>query len=533
MTISPNDVFPAALYALYDLRYGSLSDVAILKAGQVTGTIAYDTRVNLYDDLGYPENTPGLVLADPNVTYNGFYIKVGAIDAGYWSFQGVLYFASINLPYTTAEIRQGIIYKDTEKFLYDFTYGDNGTVVTIGKNIFLGINAGNFTMGSSATADYHGSYNIGIGEETLKTVTTGFSNIGIGRGSLQDDTTGYQNTAVGYTALRYNTTGMRNVAVGAMTLNSNLAGIDNIAIGVNALLSNTNHYNIAIGSYALDANTTGYSNYAVGYNALGANINGTYNYAFGHLSLSTAESSTYNNAFGSQTLQYTTTGTRNCAMGHASLQANTTGEYNTAIGHASLLVLSSGSYNTAIGGNSGRYIADGSTANSTADQCTYLGYGARASAIGMTNEIVIGYTAVGNGSNSVTLGGAAITKTVLRGSVGIGTVTPVYPLEVVGTVKQTGSIKNIATKTTNYTLTVNDDTVLVNGTATITLPAASDNTGRIFTIKRIHASLTTTIATIGAEYIDGSSGDITITAQWGYRILQSNGTTWYIIGTYL
>ena len=47
----------------------------------------------------------------------------------------------------------------------------------------------------------------------------------------------------------------------------------------------------------------------------------------------------------------------------------------------------------------------------------------KASANGNTNEIVIGHTATGNGSNSVTLGNSSITKTILRGNVLIGTTT--------------------------------------------------------------------------------------------------------------
>jgi archaellum component FlaF (FlaF/FlaG flagellin family) len=51
---------------------------------------------------------------------------------------------------------------------------------------------------------------------------------------------------------------------------------------------------------------------------------------------------------------------------------------------------------------------------------------------GDTNEIVIGASAVGAGSNSVVLGNDSITKTVLKGNVGIGTTTPGGTLDVAG-----------------------------------------------------------------------------------------------------
>jgi hypothetical protein len=48
------------------------------------------------------------------------------------------------------------------------------------------------------------------------------------------------------------------------------------------------------------------------------------------------------------------------------------------------------------------------------------------------NEIVIGYNATGIGNNTVTLGNDDITKTYLKGNVGIGTSTPATKLEVNG-----------------------------------------------------------------------------------------------------
>jgi len=78
----------------------------------------------------------------------------------------------------------------------------------------------------------------------------------------------------------------------------------------------------------------------------------------------------------------------------------------------SLLNNTTGNNNTANGVNAGRYIADGSP-KTTGNNGVYLGYDTRASVDGTDNEIVIGASATGNGSNTVTLGNTSVTKTYM------------------------------------------------------------------------------------------------------------------------
>jgi hypothetical protein len=92
-----------------------------------------------------------------------------------------------------------------------------------------------------------------------------------------------------------------------------------------------------------------------------------------------------------------------------------------------------GSSNTAIGREAGRFIADGTTANTSTSNSVFLGYNTKALATGQTNQIVIGDTAVGLGSNTAILGNSSITKTQLQGNVGIGTASPSRQLEVSNT----------------------------------------------------------------------------------------------------
>jgi len=219
--------------------------------------------------------------------------------------------------------------------------------------------------------------------------------------------------------------------------NFTLAGTDgkNTFVGINAgnftMTGSTTFlgsYNTGVGTEALKSNTTGYNNTANGWGALQANTTGFNNTGLGVYALYTNSTGNYNTAIGLSSMKNNQSGTFNAALGQDSLYTNTTGSYNVALGW-----------------NSGRFIADGSTANQTSGNSIYLGASTKSQASGDTNEIVIGYDAIGNGSNSATLGNTSITKTILQGNVGIGTTTPGEKLEVNGNVKiGTGAVGTTA-----------------------------------------------------------------------------------------
>ena len=196
--------------------------------------------------------------------------------------------------------------------------------------------------------------------------STGWSNNAFGRSALASNTTGNANSAFGNNALKYNTTGYINNAFGSQSLISNITGKGNNAFGYNALESNTEgNDNIAIGSSALGHNTTGNDNTAVGSNAL----------------------------------QDNTTGNQNVALGYNALQNNTTGNQNVALGV-----------------DAGRRLNGGNNSyNTIASNSIYLGYDTRAKANNETNQIVIGHSAIGNGSNTATIGNDSTTDVYLKG----------------------------------------------------------------------------------------------------------------------
>ena len=249
----------------------------------------------------------------------------GAIDIG----------GNLDLDNTTNANQFGLVTKDGARFIHNFNYGNNGTVTTEGGNTIVGENAGNLTMGGTASQAYHSSHNTFMG------TNAGSSN-----------TTGYYDTFMGTLAGSSNTTGVSNAFIGTLAGYSNTTGVQNTFMGANAGSSNTTgYYNTFMGTNAGSSNTTGY------YNTF---------------------------------------------MGTLAGYSNTTGVYNAFIGT-----------------NAGYYLADGSTSNQTSANSVFVGFDTKAAAVGGTNEIVIGYSAIGNGSNSVTLGNTSITKTILRGNVEI------------------------------------------------------------------------------------------------------------------
>jgi hypothetical protein len=347
--------------------------------------------------------------------------------------------------------------------LYSNTTGASNTATGLNALYSNTTASSNTAIGTSALfSNTTGANNTAHGYQALYSNTTGSYNVATGGNALYSNTTGASNTAHGLQTLYSNTTASSNTAIGTNALFSNTTGASNTAHGLQALYFNTTGANnSAVGYQALRANTTGASNTAHGYQALYYNTTGTLNTATGTsaLTYNTADSNTangfgalYNNttgannsAFGRQALYLNTTGANNTAIGIFSSQKNTTGTGNAALGYAALYENTTGSSNTAIGREAGRFIADGTTANTSTSNSVFLGYNTKALADSQTNQIVIGDTAVGLGSNTAILGNSSITKTQLQGNVGIGTASPGAKLDVVGTARFNEQLATTAT----------------------------------------------------------------------------------------
>lgn len=133
-------------------------------------------------------------------------------------------------------------------------------------------------------------------------------------------------------------------------------------------------------------------------------------------------------------------------------------------------------------------------------------------------------------NSSATLGNATITLGSTTTSVGNLTLTNVTI--------NSGSISNVAigaaitTKTTGYTATTSDETVLANastGVFNVTLPTAVGATGKIYVIKKIDSTANVvTVNTTSSQTIDGA---LTRALSYQYDAIQvqTDGANWFII----
>lgn len=230
----------------------------------------------------------------------------------------------------------------------------------------------------------------------------------IGIRSGQANTTGQFNTAYGVDALSMNMDGGFNVAIGADALLSNTSGGANVAIGVSAMYFNSiGGNNVAVGGSALNKNNAGNNNTAIGTRALLTNDTGSENVALGHVAMSSNIS-----------------GINNTALGGSALFFNLTGTDNVAVGINSLLNITT-SNNVAVGSGAGRFITGGSTPNTNSTTSIYVGRLTKAFADTQSNEVVIGDSATGHGSNTITIGNTSVIGNYFTGPIQI---TPVANL---------------------------------------------------------------------------------------------------------
>ncbi len=201
-------------------------------------------------------------------------------------------------------------------------------------------------------------------------------------------------TILNFDSALYNT----SVGVGALS-DASLTGVNNAGIGFNTLSNNgLGNNNVGIGYAALNDNTSGSGNIGVGTLALNDNTVGTYNTAIGY-----------------QSLRFNTDGDYNCGIVREALYSNTTGIYNNAMGFRALYNAVNGNYNNAMGYQAGSFEADGTTPIVAANDSIFIGKNARG-VNASTNQIVIGDSAIGLGSNTTVIGSSATTETHLMGT---------------------------------------------------------------------------------------------------------------------
>lgn len=275
------------------------------------------------------------------------------------------------------------------------------------------------------------NYNVFVGKEAGLNLQTPYIS------ATYNTFLGYQTGKSDSVAQYYNSS--YNTAIGYQSFFSNREGNENTSVGAGSLYSNiTGNYNTAVGKNALFSNLDGINNVAIGDNALLSN-----------------------------------TSSGNIALGNNTLFSNTTGNNNTAIGGFSLNGNISGSLNVALGNQAGMVIADGETSRTTGSNGLYLGSLSKASADGTTNEIVIGYNAIGAGSNKAVIGNSDITSVYFGSASSLASVYANSFIKTGGTssqfLKADGSVDS-----TNYNQSTSTIGTLIHESTATTTPADSD-----------------------------------------------------------
>jgi hypothetical protein len=222
----------------------------------------------------------------------------------------------------TTSANTGVIYKTTTWSIHNFQHPIGGGAVPVGRNTFVGIDAGNFTMGSTATTVGQASYNTVSGTWALTNNSIGSSNTASGVSALHGNTSGSNNTASGTWALAVNSTGTNNTASGYYPLYRNTSGSNNTASGIVLGYNVNGNNNIAEGNYALQYNVAGSNNTVIGGYAGG----GGYGSIVGADLQNTV-------AIGYQAGRLLGTGDNNILLGYRAGDNLTTGDNNILLGY--------------------------------------------------------------------------------------------------------------------------------------------------------------------------------------------------------
>jgi hypothetical protein len=297
--------------------------------------------------------------------------------------------------------------------IVDIGYGA-GFYVSGNGNVFIGLQAG---MGDATQTTNHANYNVGIGYESMKDITSGFYNIAMGMNSLANITGGDYNVALGNQAGEQITTQNENTLVG------NYAGQDL-----------TGQYNVFLGSSAGFNATSADNNVAIGRQAMGsAVLTGDSNVAIGYTAGHTATSALANVLVGQGAGYGITTAQKSVVIGNNAGYAMATqggsviigfeaGRFqdagsggSVAIGHQALYSGTQNYQNVALGYNAGRKATGASASN------VYLGTHAGPSSTGAeSNKLYIN-----NAEGTPLIGGDfSADEIYLNGNVGIGTTSP-------------------------------------------------------------------------------------------------------------
>jgi hypothetical protein len=304
--------------------------------------------------------------------------------------------------------------------------------ISIGDYALASLDSGDYNtaLGHFALENSNGEgsdYNIAIGLEALRELTTGSDNIGIGMHAGRYSTTGVRNTIIGKEAMSSSRTGTNNVVIGeragaTMGLpqgdapydNASANSFNNTIVGQRAAryahsISSSTLIGQYAGYYMGMSNTNSTYNVGVGYAALSGNRfwnvsgdypTGTYNVGVGAITLSRLTSGGYNTAVGTEAAQNMSTGSYNVAIGRDAMYWESAGLRNVAVGSNSAFS-NEGNDNVFVGASAGAgaWYATGATyigaeagdlSGTTGDYNICIGYQAKPASTAATQTITLG-----------------------------------------------------------------------------------------------------------------------------------------------
>jgi len=298
-------------------------------------------------------------------------------------------------------------------------FGAGASVTTAGLTTLVGYNAGN--------AITYGFQNTLVGTQAGRFVTTGDGNTVLGAYSLMWTSTGADNIAIGRGAIFYNVTGSYNIAVGggALSGQSGASHSSNIAIGNAALASlGAANNNVALGYYAGryissgSVNTLSSNSIFIGYDARPNADSEANQIVIGYNARGLGSNTT---VIGNSSTTFTSIPAGNLAVG-----TTTNSGYKLEVNGGPINIVSGYSEPTAEAGYRLKFADNGGINNDS-------GIGL-SGALG--NESLWINKGSANGSIRFMFGtlGEKVTFTS-AGNVGIGTTSPLYPLDVNGITK--------------------------------------------------------------------------------------------------
>jgi hypothetical protein len=258
---------------------------------------------------------------------------------------------------------------------------------------------------------------------------TGNFNTDIGMRAGVNITTGQENAFHGAETAQWITTGLNNTAMG----DNALGGLDTGSTSTNGTMTDDAMFGFYAGaSLQNGANHNAYFGYGAGMNATTGTFNVLVGDQAGKGGNTTVNSGSNETIVGGMAGYYNTTANNNVLVGTQAGFNVTTAAYNTIIGSFALnsdvsspgntgmgvnvLRYVTGGYNVAMGYQAGAFIVDGKTQNTGSGKSIFIGQNAYPLGTTDTNEIVIGTSAIGEGSNTAIIGGSSITSTYLQGT---------------------------------------------------------------------------------------------------------------------